>query len=191
MCWRVYCCSSERKKYFISNFLLTKLLVSTAVTPKSAETAATIDFQRHWCLTIQPWCCLNLSWKCQTVCVLSRSPHRSGPTSPPWGSTRMENTFWPSWKSTTWRTALTWVLCVAPPTASCKHWPPPSPPLSYAWKSASDLTPTLLIFTSSACPAPPCSALSFFDPPDGLVPTSTLQICEDMEQPVSMTTPKE
>lgn len=53
--------------------------------------------------------------------------YRSGLTFPPWGSTRMENTSWPSWKSTIWRMVLTWVPSAALRMASCKR-PTPNPP---------------------------------------------------------------
>lgn len=54
--------------------------------------------------------------------------HRSGLIFPPWGSTRMENTSWPSWKNTIWRMVLTWVPSAALQMASCKQTPPPPPP---------------------------------------------------------------
>lgn len=79
-------------------------------------------------------------WKCiLTAAILEHvrrvvlSLYRSGPTFPPWGSTRMENTSWPSWRSTIWRTASTWVLSVALLTASCKPTPPRPPAWNYVY----------------------------------------------------------
>jgi len=46
---------------------------------------------------------------------------RSVLTLPLYVSTPMGSTFWPSWKSTTWRAALNWVPLAAPQTASCSH----------------------------------------------------------------------
>lgn len=97
----------------------------------------------------------------------------------------MENTSWPSWRSTTWRMASTWVLCVAPLTASCKMTPLPlqpeilsttfilpSPhPSPHSLKAVMSTSPTLLSL----------SGLS-----EGIVPTSPLQIllAEDRWKPL-------
>lgn len=45
---------------------------------------------------------------------------RSGLTLRPLESTHTESTFWPSWRSTTWRMVLTWVRSAHRLTASCK-----------------------------------------------------------------------
>ena len=105
--------------------------------------------------------CLNSLWTCST-CVLS--PCRSGPTFPPWGSTRMENTSWPSWRSTTWRMASTWVLSAAPLTASCKNDCPSPPAWNLVYHLYPPLPPTLHLtpLKLSCLPAPPsCPCQAF------------------------------
>lgn len=86
--------------------------------------------------------------------------HRSGLTSPPWGSIHMENTSWPSWKSTIWRMVLTWAPSAALQMASCKRPTPPQP--GYRQQPVLPLPLPM---------APRLSLMFPSDPREGFVPT--------------------